>query len=99
MSGSCWRRKRSPWQGARGLAGQPETPIERADADSLEELWSATTQSNAFLDLRNVAAGGDWLDQPIVSSLFNGQGFALYTRTHFDAAFFIRTMGRSTLPA
>jgi erythromycin esterase len=86
------------YHGARGQVGEPETPIEPADADSLDGLWGATAQSNAFLDLRKVAAGGDWLDQPVVSSLFNGTTtIPLYTRKVFDAAFFIRTMRRSTL--
>jgi erythromycin esterase len=85
------------YQGASGEVGQPETPIAPADADSLEGLWGATTQANAFLDLRKVAAGGDWLDQPVVSSLWNGNAYALYTRQLLDAAFFIRTMRRSTL--
>jgi erythromycin esterase len=85
------------YQGARGEVGRPDTPIKPADADSLEGLWGATAQSNAFLDLRRVPSGADWLDQPVVSGLLNGQPYPLYTRKLFDAAFFIRTMRRSTL--
>jgi erythromycin esterase len=85
------------YQGARGEVGRPGTPIAPADADSLEGLWGATAQSNAFLDLRKVPAGGDWLDQPIVSTLFMGRPYPLHHRKLFDAAFFIRTMRRSTL--
>jgi len=64
--------------------------------DSLERSWGATAQSSAFLDLRKVAPGRGWLDQPVVTNLFNGKTMPLYTRTFFDAAFFIRTMRRST---
>ena len=84
------------YQGARGWVGQPETPIPRADADSLEGLWGAAGQSNSFLDLRKVVSGGNWLDQPIVSSLVNGEPYLIYVRKHFDAVFCIRTMHRST---
>src|SRR5262249_10358485 len=56
-------------EGARGQVGQAETPIRPVDADSLEGLWSETAQSQAFLDFRKLAPGGEWLEQPIVSSL------------------------------
>jgi erythromycin esterase len=85
------------YQGARGEVGRPETAIGPADANSLEGLWGATAQSNAFLDLRKVSSGGDWLDQPIANRLLNGQSYPLYARKLFDAAFFIRLMRRSTL--
>jgi erythromycin esterase len=85
------------YQGARGEVGRHETPIGPADPDSLEGLWGATAQSNAFLDLRRLAAGGDWLDQPVVSDLLNGRAYPLQARKLFDAAFFIRAMRRSTL--
>jgi erythromycin esterase len=84
-------------EGARGWVGAKETPIDPPLADSLEGLWGATAQRNAFLDLRNPPAGGEWLDEPMVSYLLNGSATTLYWRKLFDAAMFLRTMRGSTM--
>jgi erythromycin esterase len=83
-------------EGVRGWVGQDETPIALLHPDSLEAFWSATGQSNAFLDVRALPAGGEWLNEPTVSYLMNGEPVPLYWRQMLDAAVFIRTMHRST---
>jgi erythromycin esterase len=64
--------------------------------DSLEDLWGATTQDNAFLDLRRVAAGGEWLQAPLVSRPMGYQPNTADWSKVLDAMVFTRTMQPST---
>jgi erythromycin esterase len=72
-----------------------ETPIEPPMPDSIEDLWGATTHQNAFVDLRNVAAGGEWLNSAGISSLFNGFPAIAEWNKLVDGVVFLRTMQRA----
>jgi erythromycin esterase len=82
------------YEGARGWFNQQERPIPPADPDSLEGLWGATGQTTAFLDLRRPAAGGEWLNDPIETSLLEDP-VVMYWRKALDAAIMLRTMHRA----
>jgi erythromycin esterase len=73
----------------------PRQPIPPADSGSLDGLWRDAGHAYAFLDLRAIPAGGDWLRQPIVARpLGYGPMRAVWPR-HFDGLVFTRTMTRS----
>ena len=55
------------YAGKRGLVYKDPVDLAPAPPDSLEGLWGATAQQNAFLDFRHLAAGGEWLDAPFPS--------------------------------
>jgi erythromycin esterase len=58
----------------------------------LEELFNATGFDYAAVDLRHVAAGGEWLKTPIVSRPLSNQAMRAVWPDVLDAMFFIRVM-------
>jgi erythromycin esterase len=73
----------------------PRQAIPPADSGSLDGLWRDAGHEYAFLDLRTIPAGGEWLRQPIVARpLGYGPMRAVWPR-HFDGFVFTRTMTRS----
>ena len=78
-----------PWDGV------PERSWLPVPAD-WDALVLPAIDLDAFLDLRAIPAGGDWLRQPIVARpLGYGPMRAVWPR-HFDGLVFTRTMTRST---
>jgi erythromycin esterase len=55
--------------GERGWVGSEPRPLPPPPPDSLEALWGATKHDNAFLDLRSIRPGGEWLQGPLLSTL------------------------------
>lgn len=80
---------------ARRGAGPPQA-IPPAPPGSLDALWRETGQELAFLDLRELAAGGDWLDEPIVARPLGYGDMRSRWRDHLDGFVFTRTMTPST---
>ena len=82
------------YEGLTGWAdgGMPETKLVRPPVDSLEDLWGATTQDNAFLDLRRVAPGGHWLQERLAARPIGHYPITAEMTQLFDAAVFLRTM-------
>src|SRR5262249_40860196 len=71
-------------------------PLPSPSPNSLEGLWGETRHDNAFLDLRRLPAGGDWLRTPLVSwPLGYGPRLADWSQV-LDAMVFTRTMRPST---
>ena len=71
--------------------------VEPPPAGSLEDLWAGTSQQNAFLDLRSVSEGAQWLRTPLQCRLVNQYYSVRADVTRIvDAIVFIRTMTRST---
>ena len=64
--------------------------------DSLEGLWGETKHDNAFLDLRRLPAGGDWLRTPQVSQPRGYVPELADWSQVLDAMVFTRTMRPST---
>jgi len=64
--------------------------------DSLEGLWGETRHDNAFLDLRRLPAGGDWLKTPLVSRPSGYVPELADWSQVLDAMVFTRTMRPST---
>lgn len=71
-------------------------PVESADSASIDGLMRDAGLSLAFLDLRHIAKGGEWLETPLVARPL---GYAPMTTSwpkHLDAFLFTRTMTPST---
>ncbi|MGD8279399.1 MAG: erythromycin esterase family protein, partial [Gemmatimonadota bacterium] len=87
-------------EGEMGMARRgtavPRQPIADAPAGSLDALWRESGQALAFLDLRDLPQGGEWLLQPLVARPL-GYG-VMRTRwpDHLDGFVFTRTMTPST---
>ena len=88
------------YDGADGAIGAKPTALRAPPTGSLEDLWAATSQNVAFLDLRRLATGGEWLNEPLWSSPFRSfqddEGTTAVWPLIFDAMIFIRTMQPST---
>ncbi len=66
-------------------------------AGSLEDLLHQTGHEYAFLDLRQIPSGGEWLREPLSSrAIGHSPMTADWTRVA-DAVFFIREMQPSTV--
>jgi erythromycin esterase-like protein len=74
----------------------PVTELERPVPDSLEDLWGETRHDNAFVDLRHVARGGEWLKTPLVARPVSHMPLEADMSQLFDAAVFLRRMEPST---
>jgi hypothetical protein len=80
-------------EGEHGWINQTPTPVIAPDPDSLEDLWAHAGHKHAFLDMRHVAAGGEWLRAPFVSHAveYAWPMTAPWSQV-VDAMVFIRTM-------
>ena len=61
-------------QGEHGWINQEPRPLLPPDPDSLEDLWAEAEHKHAFLDMRGIAAGGEWLQAPFVSQRSSMRG-------------------------
>jgi len=85
------------YEGQVGMVGSEPQELSPPSPDSLEGLWGETRHDNAFLDLRRIPTGGDWLRMPLVSQpLGYGPMLADWSQV-LDAMVFTRTMRPSTL--
>src|SRR5262249_26691910 len=55
------------YEGSFGWFNMEPLTLDPPSPDSLEGLWGETKHDNAFLDLRRLPAGGEWLRAPLVS--------------------------------
>jgi len=78
--------------GQYGFVDQEPTPLDLPPAGSLEDLWGATTQQNAFLDLRRIPSGGEWLQAPILSRPLGYRPMLADWSQVLDGMVFTRTM-------
>jgi erythromycin esterase len=76
--------------------GYREMELERPPRDSLEDLWGETSHDNAFVDLRHVAAGGEWLKTRLTARPTGPEPLEADMSQLFDAAVFLRKMEPST---
>jgi erythromycin esterase len=79
----------------RGTAVLRQT-VEPAPEGSLDALFRESGHENAFLDLRDVPAGGEWLDEPIVARPLGYAAMRTRWREHLDGFVFTRAMTPST---
>ena len=70
----------------------PEMELERPPRDSLEDFWGETSHDNAFVDLRHVAAGGEWLKTRLTARPVDPKPIVADMSQLFDAAVFLRSM-------
>ena len=71
--------------------------LERPLSGSLEALWADTAHQVAFLDLRDLAPGGEWLRAPVSSWLVRREETLTVDWSQiFDGILFLRTMRPST---
>jgi erythromycin esterase len=86
------------YEGRTGWAngGAPEMLLERPPAESLEEVWGATTHDNAFLDLRRTVPGGEWLRTRLAARPLGAFAIRAVMPELFDGAVFLRSMQPST---
>src|SRR5262249_58128940 len=82
------------YEGSTGWANGsfPEMELERPPRDSLEDLWGETSHDNAFVDLRHVAAGGEWLKTRLTARPVDAKPIVADMSQLFDAAVFLRSM-------
>ncbi len=80
------------YEGHYGRLGDEPTAIAPPARGSLEDLWGATTQQNAFLDLRRIPAGGEWLQAPLISRPLGYLPVMTDWSKTLDAMVFTRTM-------
>jgi len=78
--------------GQYGFVNQEPTPLDLPPVGSLEDVWGATTQQNAFLDLRRIPAGGEWLQSPILSRPLGYRPMLADWSQVLDGMVFTRTM-------
>ena len=84
------------YAGRRLVVDEPRE-IDPPPSDSLEGLWGATEDENAFLDLRHMPEGGEWLQAPVPSRLVSGDDpvKADWTKV-LDGVVFLRSMEPTT---
>lgn len=80
------------YEGHYGQLGEDPTPLSLPPPGSLEDLWGATKQQNAFLDLRQVAGGGEWLRAPLLSRPLGHRHMRADWCNVLDGMVFTRTM-------
>lgn len=87
-------------EGEMGMARRgtsvPRAPVPAADSSSLDGLWRDSGQSVAFLDLRRIPKGGEWLDTPLVARPLGYESMKTVWPRHLDGFVFTRTMTPST---
>lgn len=74
----------------------PRSSVPQADSASLDGLWRETGQELAFLDLRTIPPGGEWLRTPLIARPLGYAPMRTTWPRHLDAFFFIRQMTPST---
>jgi len=85
------------YEGQHGMAGTEPKQLSPPFPDSLEGLWGETRHDTAFLDLRRIPAGGDWLRTPLVGQPLGHTAMIADWSKLLDAMVFMRTMRPSTL--
>jgi len=85
------------YEGQHGWVGTEPKELSPPFPDSLEGLWGETRHDNAFLDLRRIPAGGDWLRTPLVGQPLGYADMLADWSQVLDAMVFTRTMRPSTL--
>jgi erythromycin esterase len=87
-------------EGEMGMARRgtsvPRAPVTPADSSSLDGLWRDSGQTLAFLDLRRISAGGEWLETPLVARPLGYAPMKTVWPKHLDGFVFTRTMTPST---
>jgi erythromycin esterase-like protein len=81
---------------ARRGTSVPLSPVAAADSSSLDGLWRDSGQSLAFLDLRRIPKGGEWLETPLVARPLGYAPMKTVWPKHLDGFVFTRTMTPST---
>jgi len=86
------------YEGASAFAGRTPTSLPVPPAGSLEDLWAGTSHQLAFLDLRKLAPGGEWLRESCLSLILghDSEATPAVLPQILDAVVFIRTMRPST---
>ena len=77
---------------ARRGTSTPRAPVESADSASLDGLWRDSGHRYAFLDLRHLPSGGEWLNEPIVARPLGYAPMKTVWPRHLDGFVFTRTM-------
>jgi erythromycin esterase-like protein len=67
-------------------------PMPRPPSGSLEDIWGGTGQQNAFLDLRRIAPGGEWLTEPMLSRQVSYVPMEAKWNQCLDGVIYTRTM-------
>jgi erythromycin esterase len=80
------------FEGQTGMVHQDAKELAEAPRDSLEGLWGASTHRRAFLDMRHVADGGDWLKAPFAARMLSEQTAMADWAKMFDGVVFLRAM-------
>ncbi|NOT08646.1 MAG: erythromycin esterase family protein [Gemmatimonadales bacterium] len=87
-------------EGAFGMArigtAVPRQEIPPPESGSLDALWRDSGQRFAFLDLRALPSGGEWLLQPIVARPMGYGATRAIWPNHVDGFIFTRRMAPST---
>lgn len=87
-------------EGTMGMARRgtatPSAPVAPADSASLDGLWRDSGHSLAFLDLRTIPPGGEWLNTPLTARPLGYVPMTTDWPRHLDAFVFTRTMTPST---
>jgi erythromycin esterase-like protein len=86
------------YEGQRGWVGREPNSVAAPQTGSLEDIWGATRRKRAFLDLRRVPLGGEWLREPSYGYPTGDQISVVDWRQMFDGVVFLRTM-RPARPA
>ena len=82
--------------GEAGLLWMDSFQLHPPAKGSIEELFRDAGFENAFLDLRHIPAGGEWLHEPLLSRPFGySYSIACWSR-HLDGLVFTRVMEPST---
>ena len=83
-------------QGTARPGAAPPTAIPPADSSTLDGLLRDTGVERAFLDLRAIPAGGEWLREPLVARPLGYAPMRTRWPNHIDGVFFMRRMAPST---
>lgn len=83
-------------QGTARRGAAPPAAIPAPDSSSLDGLLRDAGVERAFLDLRSIPRGGEWLDQPLMARPLGYAAMRTVWPGHMDGIFFIRRMTPST---
>jgi erythromycin esterase len=81
--------------GEAGLPWRDAFQLDPPAKGSIEELFQDAGFENAFLDLRHIPAGGEWLHEPLLSRPFGYSYTIARWPRHLDGLVFTRVMERS----
>ncbi|HEY8022370.1 MAG TPA: erythromycin esterase family protein [Thermoanaerobaculia bacterium] len=79
-----------------GKAGDPPRELPPPPPGSLEDLWSRGGTDLAFVDFRNLPAGGSWLKGPLVARPLGYAPMRADWASTLDGMLFLRTMTPAT---